>query len=134
MNYKAAAQFSKSSPCTNIPIHCPLCPTAISGDPQTIWKYNALYHLASEHSTGITPPSIPGQLLVQMFIQKEEEMALSIQETVTNSWREQDNIPDSDGFQEMEQNVQKRERSDTVSTSHSDSHDPKRHRLGGIPE
>jgi len=79
MNYKAAAQFSKNSPCTNIPIHCPLFPTAISEDPQTIWKYNALHHLASEHSTGITPPSIPGQLLVQMFIQKEEEMALSIQ-------------------------------------------------------
>ena len=42
MNYKAAAQFSKSSPCTNIPVHCSLCPFAISGDPQT-WKYNAVY-------------------------------------------------------------------------------------------
>jgi hypothetical protein len=48
--------------------------------------------------------------------------------------REQNNIPDSDGFQEMLQKVQKRDRSDTVSTSFSDSHDPKRYKLGGIPE
>ena len=57
----------------NVPIHCPLCPPAVSGDALTIWKYNALYHLISEHSSGSTPPLIPGQLLVQMFITKEEE-------------------------------------------------------------
>ena len=88
MNYKAAAQFSKSLPCTNVPIHCPLCPTAISGDPQTIWKYNALYHLISEHSTG-GPPLIPGELLVQIFITKEEERALGIQERATINWRKE---------------------------------------------
>ena len=52
----------------------------------------------NEHSTGYTPPSIPGQLLVQIFIAKEEGRALGIQEMVTNSWREQNNIPGSDGF------------------------------------
>src|SRR5258707_15673316 len=45
MQYKRAAQFSNPQPCTNVPIHCPLCPNAASGDPQTTWKYNALYHL-----------------------------------------------------------------------------------------
>jgi hypothetical protein len=71
---------------------------------------------------------------VQIFMAKEEENALGIHERVTNSWRERNNIPDSDGFQELVQNMQKRDRSDTVSTSFSDSHDPKRSKLGGIPE
>jgi hypothetical protein len=105
-----------------------LCPSAISGDPQTIWKYNAVYHLISEHSNGNIPPSIPGQLLVQIFMAKEEENALGIHKRVTDSWRGRN---DSDGFQ---QNMQKRDRSDTTSTSFSDSHDPKRSKLGGIPE
>ena len=65
-----AAEFSQIIPCTNVPIHCPLFPTAVSGNPPTIWQYNPLYHLTSEHSSGSTPPSIPGQLLVQMFITK----------------------------------------------------------------
>jgi hypothetical protein len=85
MNYKAAAQFSKSSPCTNIPVHCSLCSPAISGNPQTIWKYNSVYHLISEHSNGNIPPAIPGQLLVQIFISKGAEKALGIQERVTDT-------------------------------------------------
>ena len=79
--------------------NCPLCSTAVSGDPSTIWKYNALYHLISEHSSGSTPPSIPGQLLVQIFIIKEEEKALGISEHNTVDWRRQNNIPDSDVFE-----------------------------------
>ena len=30
MQYKAAAMFSGSSPCTNVPIHCPICSTLVS--------------------------------------------------------------------------------------------------------
>ena len=45
INYKAAAQVSKCSPCTHISSHCSACPPVISGDPQTIGKYNAVYHL-----------------------------------------------------------------------------------------
>jgi hypothetical protein len=130
MQYKRTAEFSKIHPCTNVPIHCPLCPTAVFGDPPTIWKYNVLYHLISEHSSGSTPPSIPGQLLVQMFITKEEERALGISEHSTVDWRRQNNIPDSDGVQLG----QTRKRSDTVSTAHSDSHDQKRNRLKEIAE
>src|ERR1700677_1667989 len=61
MQYRAATKFSRSSPCTNVPIHCPICPTSVSKAPQTIWKYNALFHLLSEHATGSTPPQIPRQ-------------------------------------------------------------------------
>ena len=113
-----------------MPIYCPLCPTAVSGDPPTIWKYNALYHLISEHSSGSTPPPIPGQLLVQIFITKEEENALGILEHDIVDWRRQNNIPDSDGVELG----QTRKRSDTVSTANSDSHDQKRSRLGEIQE
>jgi hypothetical protein len=132
MNYKAAAKFSKSVPCTNVPVHCPLCPTSISGQPETIWKYNPMYHLIHEHSIGDTSPSIPGQLLVQIFITKEEEMALGIQEQVTTCWRRENNILDSDGFEDIYKAL--RNRSDTVSTVNSDKHDDKRHKLGYIQD
>ncbi|KAJ7873604.1 hypothetical protein B0H14DRAFT_2290674, partial [Mycena olivaceomarginata] len=49
MIYKAAKNCTKASPCTNVPIHCPLCPRSASGNPRTIWKYNAIYYLVSEH-------------------------------------------------------------------------------------
>src|ERR1700689_5308247 len=60
----AQMQYSKSSPCTNVPIHCPSS-TSVSKAPQTIWKYNALFHLTSEHATDSTPTpyKIPRQLL-----------------------------------------------------------------------
>ena len=60
MNYKAAGKFSKAIPCTNVPVHCPLCPTSVSGQPQTIWKYNVMYHLIHEHSIGDTSPLFQG--------------------------------------------------------------------------
>jgi hypothetical protein len=78
-----------------------------------------MYHLISEHSSGSTPPSIPGQLLVQMFITKGEEKALGISEHNTVDWRRQNNIPDTDGFELW----LTRKRSDTISTAHSDSYD-----------
>ncbi|GJE96106.1 hypothetical protein PsYK624_122990 [Phanerochaete sordida] len=46
---KAAAKFSDTSPCTNHPIVCRLCP---AGSP-AVWKYNFESHLRSAHS-GIT--------------------------------------------------------------------------------
>jgi hypothetical protein len=128
MQYKTAAKFSGSSPCTNVPIHCPICPISISETPQTIWKYNALFHLISEHSTGFTPPKIPRQHLSHMHITKEEEKALGIKEDITDAWREEYNIPGTDSLLEMVQaeEMQKRERSDTLPTVLSDSHDQKK--------
>jgi hypothetical protein len=88
--------------------------------------YNALYHLISEHSSGSIPPPIPGQLLVQIFINKGEEKALGISEHITVDRRRQNNIPDSDGVELG----QTRKRSDTVSRVHSDSHDQKKEQIG----
>jgi hypothetical protein len=133
MQYKAAAKLSRSSPCTNVPIHCPICPTSVSKAPQTIWKYNALLHLISEHSTGFTSPKIPRQLLSHMHITREEEKALGIKEEVTVAWREEHNIPGTESLLEMIQaeEMQKRGRSDTV---FSDSNDQKRARIYAISE
>src|ERR1700683_2354296 len=110
MQYQSAAQFAKSSPCTNVPIHFPICPSSVFQVPQTIWKYNALFHLACEHSTGTTPPTITGQLLVDIFVSKEEEKALKIKE-VTDLYRTKYNIPDTDGLLEMREEWEKRKRS-----------------------
>ena len=136
MQYRAAAQFSKSSPCTNVPIHCPICPTSVSKAPQTIWKYNALFHLTSEHATGSTPPQIPRQLLADMHIRKEEEKAFNIAEKLTETYRKAHDIPGTETLLEMmeAEEKQKRDRSDTVSTAFSDSHIQKRARVYSIPE
>ena len=80
MQYKQAATFSNNMPCANVPIHCPLCPTSVSENPQTIWKYNALYHFIAEHSDDGIVPEFPGELLVKIFIHKQEENDLSIGE------------------------------------------------------
>ena len=49
MSYTRALQPNKSSPCTNVPIHCPICSHSLSGQPRTIWKYNAMNHFITEH-------------------------------------------------------------------------------------
>ncbi|KAH6910032.1 hypothetical protein BKA70DRAFT_1046415, partial [Coprinopsis sp. MPI-PUGE-AT-0042] len=50
LQYKNTSTFNPAKPtCTNVPIHCPLCPRAISGHPRTIWKYNAVMHLLTNH-------------------------------------------------------------------------------------
>lgn len=41
------AKSSDVSPCTNIPIICPLCPAASDA----VWKYNLEAHLKTVHST-----------------------------------------------------------------------------------
>ena len=71
-----------------------------------------------------------------MHITREEEKALGIKEQVTDAWREENNIPGTESLLEMIQaeEMQKRGRSDTVSTAFSDSHDPKRPRIYSIPE
>ena len=63
-----------------------------------------------------------------MHSTKEEEKVLKITEEVTNAWRQEHNIPGTESLLEMMQaeDMQKRGRSDTVSTAFSDTHDPKR--------
>jgi len=71
-------------------VTCDLIKLGIRGSITCIFQHrngDALYHLISEHSSGSTPPPIPGQLLVQIFVTKEEENALGISEHITVDWR-----------------------------------------------
>ena len=71
-----------------------------------------------------------------MHITTEEEKAFKITEEATHAWREEHDIPGTESLLEMMQveEIQKRGRSDTVSTAISDSHDPKRARIYPIQE
>jgi hypothetical protein len=113
MMYGRAAQYSKSSPCTNVPIHCPLCLEGLSGQPKTIWKYNAFAHFAAEHVPlgSDSLPEIPSSFIVDTFISSKEESDMGIGQQSTQDHRDQYNIPGTDGFEEE---MKKRERAESV--------------------
>jgi hypothetical protein len=46
-SYNIAAESTASSPCSNVLIHCPVCPKT---DP-TIWKYFMRVHFEEKHKT-----------------------------------------------------------------------------------
>ena len=46
-SYGIAAESTTSSPCSNVPIHCPICPKT---DP-AIWKYFMKVHFKEKHKT-----------------------------------------------------------------------------------
>ncbi|KAJ6625273.1 hypothetical protein B0H10DRAFT_1783292, partial [Mycena sp. CBHHK59/15] len=131
MLYKAATKCTKNSPCTNVPIHCPLCKKSASGAPRTIWKYNVIYHLFSEHSPDNKLPEIPPQLMIDTFIRRQEEEYMGIATEETNAYREVNEIPDSDGIEMMiEAQKRGRDRSGTESSAGSDFHRSKQLRQG----
>ncbi|TRM56361.1 hypothetical protein BD626DRAFT_414104, partial [Schizophyllum amplum] len=77
MQYEAAKRFSPASPCTNVPLHYPLCTLSLSGQRRTIWKYNALFHFATEHIVRAEDgsdefPQVPDEFLVATFITTQE--------------------------------------------------------------
>jgi hypothetical protein len=43
--YKAAAMSKNTSPCSNVPLNCPICPNGLPA----IWKYNLKYHITVTH-------------------------------------------------------------------------------------
>lgn len=47
ISLKHAAKFSKTSPCTNVPLRCPLCPKISD----TVWKYNLRSHISKIHGS-----------------------------------------------------------------------------------
>ncbi len=69
LSYLAAATERANSPCTNVPITCPLCPSTSTA----IWKYNMKTHLAQLH-----PSAKGGGLLKAYVISNSEKAALKI--------------------------------------------------------
>ncbi|KAH9852083.1 hypothetical protein C2E23DRAFT_203440 [Lenzites betulinus] len=122
MSYAAACKTTSATPCTNVPIHCPFCPPQpTSGEPQAIWKYNAITHLLINHQDkDKNLPGIPPQFLVDMHISKAEEQAMGIEEDCTDEWREENEVPGSDDIQAFQEQaaeqvaVQKRGRAQST--------------------
>ncbi|KAJ7608465.1 hypothetical protein DFH06DRAFT_1017692 [Mycena polygramma] len=141
MIYKSAATFTPATPCTNVPLQCPLCPLSKSGNRKTIWKYNAFFHLLTEHSpSGQRPPEVPPQFWLDTQIRHREEQAMGITAEETDRFRAENTIPGSDDIDrwakgsDADQTPQgspekrPRERSGTHSTTGSDSHIAKQSR------
>ena len=81
---------------------------------------NALIHHQQQHPTEpglFMPPNLPGSMLVQSHISKEEESALGIENELTHAYRDDFNLPMSeDPIMEPEvQRPTKRPRNQTIS-------------------
>ena len=64
-SYSAAATECTNSPCTNVPVICPLCPSTSAA----VWKYNMKTHLARIH------PSTKGSDFPNAFVISNSEKA-----------------------------------------------------------
>lgn len=98
MKYKDEKESTDDSPCTNIPIHCPLCPKSASGEPRTIWKYNAVFHLVEEHPQSL----IPVRFMKELIIHADEEKKMGIQPANTHHFRQKAGMAGSDDLESMQ--------------------------------
>ena len=143
MIYKAANISSNATPSTNIPIHCPLCEADSAGSPVTIWKYNAIQHILTEHpdpDNSDQHKTISPEFWIKIMIRKAEEKAMGIQEERTRDYRNRHEIPDSEdilpeeepGQSGMQQKRVRAESTSTVRSQDSLTHhqQPKRVRYG----
>ncbi|KAJ3525352.1 hypothetical protein NMY22_g10613 [Coprinellus aureogranulatus] len=123
MKYSSAAKYSKSSPCTNVPIPCTLCSSTsdsgtVSTVVPTVWKYNLQGHLNAHHIHGHGDyPLLPPRMILSAYTSKEEERALGIIEQKTIEARDLLGIPaQSEGnMPVIEEDDRKRPRSDSTS-------------------
>jgi hypothetical protein len=104
MIYAKASKPSERTPCTNIPLTCPMCSRDRHGHQPTFWKYNFIFHMSEKHvirSTDgnhheeIFAPLHP-ELVVTTRISRFEEEKIEIPSTYTDTWRKINNVPDSD--------------------------------------
>lgn len=126
MRYSNAIQCTANSPCTNVPIHCPMCSAALSGQLRTVWKYNAFFHLAAEHGpeNGVLPEILP-ECHVNTFVTSLEERRMGIDAEATSKMRQELKIPDTEGILEMREAL-KRARGESGASSSSDVERPQR--------
>ncbi|KAF8054223.1 hypothetical protein FPV67DRAFT_1763516 [Lyophyllum atratum] len=46
-SYAVAAESAPTSPCSNVPLRCPVCPATATA----VWRYNLLHHMRNKHPT-----------------------------------------------------------------------------------
>ena len=104
MIYAKASKPSDRTPCTNIPLTCPICPQDQHGKQPTFWKYNFINHMSDKHVIRSTDgkenfaPLHP-ELVVTTRISRFVEERMEIPSKYTDTWRENNNIPDSDAIE-----------------------------------
>ena len=94
-NYEQAKISTKTSPCTNIPIPCPF--RLSLGRDQFIWKYNAVVHMATQHSD----EKIPVDLLSKMHISLKETDFMKADLEGMKYYRETHDMMNSDDLVEV---------------------------------
>ncbi|KAJ3532202.1 hypothetical protein NMY22_g7837 [Coprinellus aureogranulatus] len=121
MVYGKAAVYSASTPSTNVPIPCSLCLRESNlGRSQlpTFWKYNLIYHMIEKHmSDDDTLPPFPLEMLVSCHISRIEEKALGVPQEITTDFRDKNHLLHSDGIEEAKEELLKRERAESTSTT-----------------
>ena len=122
MNYASACKSTRSTPCTNVPLHCPLCPTGVNSQLTTFWKYNLIYHMHMYHVSDqdVLPP-FPVELRVTSHIGKSEERLLGVSPEKTRTWRNQYKMPDSDAITAYQDDLQRKRAVSSVSKSSASS-------------
>lgn len=91
MVYSRAATLSSGNTCSNVPLHCPICPPGVNGQPYTFWKYNIVAHMSAFHASDHNEmPRCPPSLLIQGHIFEEEDRKNGIPIEDTKKWREKE--------------------------------------------
>ncbi|KAF5335719.1 hypothetical protein D9611_009624 [Ephemerocybe angulata] len=98
LKYENAKSYKMSSPSTNLPIHCTLCPPTSTGQYPTFWKYNFYHHMILHHKDPETLKlqACPKDLRDQIYISLQEEHALGIHAEATRNWRDENEMPYTD--------------------------------------
>ena len=106
-NYGAAVKYSAHSPSTNVPIHCPLCPVAVStGLPTTFWKYNIDDHIHNVHRDADGHPiELPAGMNLKKHISLKEADRLGIAKETVTARRRDIEIPNTSDISDGEQNT-----------------------------
>ncbi|KZV79434.1 hypothetical protein EXIGLDRAFT_707060 [Exidia glandulosa HHB12029] len=102
MRYSSASTSTDSSPCSNVPIPCRLCPKSKTGHYRTVWKYNAAVHLAAEHSDEQYDRQLEASMFISVHISQKEEAAMTIPPDSTAAFRTRMDMPHSDDIREYE--------------------------------
>jgi len=79
MNYSKSAVYSEEKMCTNVPIHCPLCPKGQNNQPLTFWKYNFIPHMAECHLIDDKLPPLPEEFKIATHISRAEEESMGVE-------------------------------------------------------
>ncbi|KAJ6609018.1 hypothetical protein B0H10DRAFT_1769221, partial [Mycena sp. CBHHK59/15] len=78
----AALKGSKSTPCTNAPVLCMLCPQdPKQKDRPAVWRYNMLQHIHTSHTNHAPPSNIPPDEVTKItLITREEQVEVGVPE------------------------------------------------------